>query len=370
MRSDGIPYPDVRSLWVDPNLSGRVLAATSSGLVETFDAGVTWATVSPAVTNGFFLDVTSSGDRPLTIFALRGGDLWRSTNAGLDWDVVLSQVRTSPGEPAVEIDAHNADIVYAGLFSQGLSRSVDGGDTWQLATGADQERSATSVASDPNVPGLVYVVLDGERVWQSSNFGETWSDITAGLPQGIRFYHMALDPFETGRLYLATTSSSFYVRDSRTGDWRNVGRPQPQSCIYGVCRVLPDPEHRGRVLMTSGSRLFEYQFDSDNDDVGNNVDNCIYAANPSQIDSDGDGIGNACDADIGPAENDCVVNFIDLGVLRAAFFSQLGATNWNPAADFDSNGVINATDLGILRGQFFQAPGPSAVSSACDGSGT
>jgi cysteine-rich repeat protein len=36
-------------------------------------------------------------------------------------------------------------------------------------------------------------------------------------------------------------------------------------------------------------------WDSDNDDVCNNQDNCDYSSNPNQADSDNDGIGNVCD---------------------------------------------------------------------------
>ena len=109
--------------------------------------------------------------------------------------------------------------------------------------------------------------------------------------------------------------------------------------------------------------------DLDGDGITNDADNCIEAANPGQEDSDGDGLGNACDADIAPEENDCVVNFVDLGVLRSAFFSSPGASNWNPEADFNSDNVVNFIDLGIMRSSFFEMPGPSGEGNICTGCG-
>ena len=41
------------------------------------------------------------------------------------------------------------------------------------------------------------------------------------------------------------------------------------------------------------------------------------SANASQLDTDADGFGNACDGDF---NNDCIVNFVDLGDLKSAFF--------------------------------------------------
>lgn len=97
--------------------------------------------------------------------------------------------------------------------------------------------------------------------------------------------------------------------------------------------------------------------DLDGDGIDENMDNCIDDANPDQNDTDGDGIGDACDSDL---NNDCVVNVVDLGQLRALFFSD------DPNADFNGDGVVNVVDLGILRSRFFASPGPSGVSNICD----
>ncbi len=104
-----------------------------------------------------------------------------------------------------------------------------------------------------------------------------------------------------------------------------------------------------------------FQPDSDGDRVPDVIDNCTFEPNGTQqLDTNGDGFGNRCDADL---NNDCVVNAIDLGLLRTEFFST-GALD----QDFSGDGVVNAVDLGILRTQFFGMPGPSALAD-CSFSG-
>ncbi|MFK8017277.1 MAG: DUF4215 domain-containing protein [Gammaproteobacteria bacterium] len=115
--------------------------------------------------------------------------------------------------------------------------------------------------------------------------------------------------------------------------------------------------------------------DDDEDKLQGCFDNCSDVNNPDQTDSDGDGYGNACDADINrelitsrvPSGNgnDCIVNTVDLGILRAAFFSTPETENWNPDADFNNDQTVNVGDLGILRSAFFGRPGPSADTSVC-----
>ena len=95
--------------------------------------------------------------------------------------------------------------------------------------------------------------------------------------------------------------------------------------------------------------------DTDADGVSDAIDNCTLLANPSQVDTNGDGYGNACDPDL---NNDNIVNAIDLGQFRQAFFSN-GVTD----SDFNADGVTNALDLGVLKLFFFGSPGPSALAN-------
>ncbi|MFK7886712.1 MAG: ExeM/NucH family extracellular endonuclease [Gammaproteobacteria bacterium] len=96
--------------------------------------------------------------------------------------------------------------------------------------------------------------------------------------------------------------------------------------------------------------------DTDGDGVADSIDNCTIVANPDQRDTDGDGHGNICDADL---NNDCIVNVVDLGILRTVFFTT------DEDADFNGDGIVNVVDLGRLRTLFFSTPGPSADGALC-----
>lgn len=112
-----------------------------------------------------------------------------------------------------------------------------------------------------------------------------------------------------------------------------------------------NPARKAVVITQSGP-------DADGDGIEDSMDNCQSVENASQLDSNDDNIGNACDADM---NNDCQVNFTDLGALKAAFFSSPGAPGWNADGDFNADESINFTDLGIMKSMFFGPPGPSAL---------
>ena len=91
------------------------------------------------------------------------------------------------------------------------------------------------------------------------------------------------------------------------------------------------------------------QGDTDNDGVGDVCDNCLLKANADQLDVDGDGFGNACDGDL---NNDLIVNSQDIGLYKAAFFTQ-GVSS----ADFNGDGIVNSLDTGLLKLMLFKPPG-------------
>jgi subtilisin family serine protease len=101
--------------------------------------------------------------------------------------------------------------------------------------------------------------------------------------------------------------------------------------------------------------------DTDGDGIEDSLDNCLLEPNGpsvpdaggnSQLDADADGFGNICDGDL---NNDGIVNFADLGILKAVF----GSTD--PVADLNGDGLVNFADLALLKAAFGRPPGPGAV---------
>jgi hypothetical protein len=125
----------------------------------------------------------------------------------------------------------------------------------------------------------------------------------------------------------------------------------------GTARI-PLGEHRGRFWVRVNSpegaaaQAADVEEDSDGDGVPDSRDNCTSVPNANQRDSDGDGYGDACDAD---ANNDGLVNSLDLSAVRAAFGSSTPGR-----ADLNGDGVVNALDLALVRRLFATRPGPSA----------
>jgi hypothetical protein len=119
----------------------------------------------------------------------------------------------------------------------------------------------------------------------------------------------------------------------------------------GVCNVWAGGRQLvGDKLTTLTVRMAPD--DADSDGVPDGADNCTAVPNPDQRDTNGDGYGNVCDPDL---DNDGLVNFADLGMMKNVFFSA------DADADLDGNGSVNFSDVGILKAFFFRPPGPSGL---------
>jgi len=111
-----------------------------------------------------------------------------------------------------------------------------------------------------------------------------------------------------------------------------------------------DPDGNSRWQVDQRLKVATTSPDSDLDGIDDSQDNCIDHANPDQRDTNKDGFGNLCDGDL---NNDGIVSFADLKLLRAKF------NTTDPDADFDGNGSVSFADLNIFRSLFGKEPGPA-----------
>ncbi len=250
----GATYSGLRWRMLGPFRGGRVAAATgvpgrpgefyfgavNGGVWKSIDAGRIWLPVfdsQPVASIGAIAVAPSSPD---TIYVgsgestLRdsvgfGNGVYKSRDAGRTWRHIGLDDTQHIGKIAV--DPRNPDIafvaaighLYAANAQRGVFRTTDGGKSWKKVLYRNENVGAVEVVIDPTDSRIVYAGLwntrrppwftyaptngPGGGIFKSVDSGETWTQLTGGLPQeGIGRTGIALSPANPRRVYAVVDS--------------------------------------------------------------------------------------------------------------------------------------------------------------------
>ena len=151
------------------------------------------------------------------------GRLERSVYKDGEWTSKEIYPKAAEGEPAYRgqwlaataLSPQNPLVVYHGF--QYLFRSMNRGETWERISpdltynNPDQQgkwpyaipfATITAVDESPFKFGLIYAGTDDGRVWVTKTSGESWTEITAGLPYNKHVWKVVASKYDQATVYV------------------------------------------------------------------------------------------------------------------------------------------------------------------------
>jgi photosystem II stability/assembly factor-like uncharacterized protein len=202
----------LHSIVLDPSNPKRMfIAISAAGCFRTDDGGTTWKPINrglrsqylpePMPEVGFCVHrIAMHRSRPDVLFMQlhQGGGIFRSDNAGDQWNEVNGNLPTDFGFP-IDVHAHEPETIYVVPIhpEQGrvppngklrVYRSRTGGKQWEpLTKGLPQENCYVNVLReamgvDTLQPCGVYFGTTGGQVYGSADAGDTWQCIVHDFP--------------------------------------------------------------------------------------------------------------------------------------------------------------------------------------------
>lgn len=278
----------VSGVWGDDQT--YYMGATGGGVWKTTDAGITWHNIS----DGFFnttgigaITVAKSdvnviyvgtGESPVRGVKTSHGDgVYKSVDAGKTWTHLgLKETRHIS---KIFVDPKNHEIVYVAAQGnpwgpneeRGIYKSINGGETWEkilyvndgsgivdLSVNADNPRIMMATSWEfERKPWVVKSGGPGSRVHKTTDGGETWKEITKGLPDlkgkmGVAIaesnpdvVYLAIEAVDDeGGVYRSTDGGESFTQVS------NDGRTFARAWYY--MHIFVDPNDENNVWVMNG----------------------------------------------------------------------------------------------------------------------
>lgn len=266
---------------VDPKNPNVYYVATAAGGVwKSVNRGISWVStfdrggsfnlccikVDPRDSNIVWLG-TGENSNPRS--SMIGDGLYKSTDAGMTWTRVALANSEHIGN--IQIDPRDSNVVYVSaqgpLWSsggeRGLYKTTDGGKTWREILTVSPDTGANEVVIDPASPNTLYAAMWQRRravgqfvgggpesgIYKSTNAGQTWTKLTAGLPKmDMGRINLAVDAkVRPTRVYAMIDALAeergFYRSDDQGATWARVGKTAAGG--RGGAGLAADPSRTG-----------------------------------------------------------------------------------------------------------------------------
>ncbi|MBT3222823.1 MAG: hypothetical protein HN348_27415, partial [Proteobacteria bacterium] len=151
------------------------------GLAVTRDGGQTWTKSS--LESGHVISLAiAPGNGPMYA-VVSGKGVFRSEDHGVSWTLAnANPLNAEYFHAVVAVDHNDPYRVYLGSIEKGLGLSTDAGETWQLiAAGLIPEIEITDVVVDTAHADVVYASSQNAGIFFSKDGGMTWNVHNEGL---------------------------------------------------------------------------------------------------------------------------------------------------------------------------------------------
>ena len=206
----------INTVAVQPNNPNIIYVGFADGGVwKTTDGGAQWLPIFDKQTFLAISDIeidpknsntiyVATGDLNISGYPSIGDGLYKSTDGGATWKNIGLGATSIISK--VKIDPTNSNNIYAGTMGlpfeknqdRGFYKSKDGGTTWKKTLFVSDSTGVIDMVINPKDPKIIYVSTwdrvrsnkvstvsgNGARIYKTFDAGETWTQLTNGLPSG------------------------------------------------------------------------------------------------------------------------------------------------------------------------------------------
>jgi photosystem II stability/assembly factor-like uncharacterized protein len=306
-------HADHHALWVNPNQAGHLINGNDGGINISYDNGQNWFKCNSPAVGQFYTVAVDHSEPYHVFGGLQDNGVWRGPStyeANVGWHqsgqypyrsimggdgmqvavdtrdnntvytgyqfgnyyrINLKEESTTYITPKhelgerplrwnwqtpIHLSVHNQDILYMG--SNKLHRSFNQGDHFETIShdltqggvkGDVAFSTLSSIHESPLKFGLIYVGSDDGLVHVTRDGGNTWKNISTGLPEDLWVSRVQASAHEKGRVYVTLNGyrwddfrSLVYVSEDYGATWTRIGKDLPLEPVNVIKEDLVNPD--------------------------------------------------------------------------------------------------------------------------------
>ncbi len=247
------------------------IGTAGAGIINSHDKGETWENLN--VLDGFLYveDIAVFKKEPMYIYAGFIGNydpqryfvengILRTENLGENWDLLTRDI-ADKFITSIAIDPNDKNILYAGTL-QGIYKSIDAGNSWiRSDSGRVGHEQIGVIAIDQFSNQTIYAgtigggnITEPHGIFKSNDGGNSWEFSSAGLPisQFFMVWDLAINPCNPKCIFAVLFGRGIFKSSNAGGWWQQVGNNLDNNRLYSIAI---DPSDTN-IVYAAGEKIF------------------------------------------------------------------------------------------------------------------
>ena len=269
----------IQKLLIHPNNPNILLAATTTGIYRSADAGTTWLSVA----SGHVYSMAFHPLQPDTVYAMNGNDLRVSYDAGLTWNLLYPAMGSSSDRCTIAVTRAAPAHVWVLTDMDDLYLSTDEGHTFATTPTSPSmtagfygyyDRVLAVSPTDPN-----FILACGMAMAVASDGGSSWTGFDVSFSVHPDNHAIAFNPLNSNTIFDGNDGGIFVTHDAGN-TWTNISNGLTISQIY---RMSSSRQNPGIMLCGLQDNASAYNDGTgwvlSNGPFGDGMDNAIHPLN-------------------------------------------------------------------------------------------
>lgn len=242
----------ILNIFIEPANPNNILAATfNAGVYGSDNGGQNWVLLLPKF-GAYTAFISPSNSQDIFVAGNRNSYpmILKSPDRGGTWVELYSQPAGQGSVSSLIMDPRNSSVLFAGLTSGTIIKSLDGGHNWNSVTDFDDRIVRIAFSTDART---IYALCKVQGLKKSQDGGRTWSELA--LPEKANAYNDLVVDERGGSTIFVANNQGLFVSFDAGEKWTELSLPVSPE-LDAISAVAVNPQNNRQIFATIKSTIY------------------------------------------------------------------------------------------------------------------